>query len=191
MVTNNNFLLTISICCQEKWLWEIIKWSVKRKCSDLLSNSQLILKGNVWRSVWRIYMGILGLKGLKETALLKSTHYESIFLFSPPSGVNSFLVSNFSLLAGLANDQQKVLQYRACDQAVSSVSYSSSIFTIRLWVYWAFNRLYLLKNMTPRTNRTRPAITATTIPAIIPAESFPLLCAWTFGVSAKWNTIVH
>ena len=26
--------------------------------------SQLILKGNVWRSVWRICMWILGLKGL-------------------------------------------------------------------------------------------------------------------------------
>ena len=28
---------------------------------------QLILKGNVWRSVWRICMGILGLKGLRLT----------------------------------------------------------------------------------------------------------------------------
>ena len=26
--------------------------------------SQLILKGNVWESVWRVCMGILGLKGL-------------------------------------------------------------------------------------------------------------------------------
>ena len=49
-------------------------------------------------------MWILGLKGLKETALLKSTNYESIFLFSPPF-VDSFLVSNVSLLTGLANDQ--------------------------------------------------------------------------------------
>ena len=29
--------------------------------------SQLILKGNVWRSVWRICMWILGLKGLRLT----------------------------------------------------------------------------------------------------------------------------
>ena len=28
---------------------------------------QLILKGNVWRSVWRVCMGILGLKGLRLT----------------------------------------------------------------------------------------------------------------------------
>ena len=28
--------------------------------------SQLILKGNVWRSVWRICMWILGLKGLRD-----------------------------------------------------------------------------------------------------------------------------
>ena len=36
----------------EKMLWSFIKFS------------QLILKGNVWRSVWRICMWILGLKGL-------------------------------------------------------------------------------------------------------------------------------
>ena len=29
--------------------------------------SQLILKGNVWRSVWRVCMGILGLQGLRLT----------------------------------------------------------------------------------------------------------------------------
>ena len=39
IVTNINFLLTISICCQEKWLWEIIKWSLNRKCFDLFTNS--------------------------------------------------------------------------------------------------------------------------------------------------------
>ena len=39
IVTNIDFLLTISICCQEKWLWELIKWSSKRKCFDLLLNS--------------------------------------------------------------------------------------------------------------------------------------------------------
>ena len=36
----------------EKMLWSLIKFS------------QLIVKGNVWRSVWRICMWILGLKGL-------------------------------------------------------------------------------------------------------------------------------
>ena len=39
MVTNTNFLLTISIPCQEIRLWELMKWSLKRKCFDLLSNS--------------------------------------------------------------------------------------------------------------------------------------------------------
>ena len=29
IVTNINFLLPISICCQEKWLWELIKWPLK------------------------------------------------------------------------------------------------------------------------------------------------------------------
>ena len=36
----------------EKMLWSLIKFS------------QLIVKGDVWRSVWRICMWILGLKGL-------------------------------------------------------------------------------------------------------------------------------
>ena len=39
MVTNINFLQTISIHCQEKRLWELLKWSPKRKCLDLLLNS--------------------------------------------------------------------------------------------------------------------------------------------------------
>ena len=34
-----NFLLPISLHCQEIRLWELIKWSLKRKCLDLLSNS--------------------------------------------------------------------------------------------------------------------------------------------------------
>ena len=38
---------------KEKMLWSAIKFS------------QLILKGNVWRSVWRICMWIMGLKGLR------------------------------------------------------------------------------------------------------------------------------
>ena len=33
---------------------------------SVIKFSQLILYGNVWRSVWRICMRILGLKGLKE-----------------------------------------------------------------------------------------------------------------------------
>ena len=38
----------------EKIPWSFIKFS------------QLILKGNVWRSVWRICMWILGFKGLRD-----------------------------------------------------------------------------------------------------------------------------
>ena len=38
-MTNINFLLTISIQCQEIRLWELIKSSPKRKFFDLLSNS--------------------------------------------------------------------------------------------------------------------------------------------------------
>ena len=38
----------------EKIPWSFIKFS------------QLILKGDVWRSIWRIYMWMLGLKGLRR-----------------------------------------------------------------------------------------------------------------------------
>ena len=45
IVTNVNFLLMISIECQAIRLWELIKWSPKGKCLDLLSNSlDLFLK---------------------------------------------------------------------------------------------------------------------------------------------------
>ena len=49
-VTNINFL---KIFTQEKVLWSFIKFS------------RLILLGNAWRSVWRICMWILWLKGLR------------------------------------------------------------------------------------------------------------------------------
>ena len=38
MVTNINFLVKISIHCQEIRLWELMKRSLKRKCLDLSSN---------------------------------------------------------------------------------------------------------------------------------------------------------
>ena len=38
-VANANILLTISTLHQEKSLWELIKWLLKRKCFDLSSNS--------------------------------------------------------------------------------------------------------------------------------------------------------
>ena len=67
------FLLTISIYCQEKWLWELIKWSPKEKMLwSFIRFSQLILQGNVWRSVLRICKCILGLKGLKNVTCLGS-----------------------------------------------------------------------------------------------------------------------
>ena len=45
----------------EKMLWSFIKFS------------QLIVKGDVWRSVWRICMWILGLKGLSILQHLNDT----------------------------------------------------------------------------------------------------------------------
>ena len=56
----------------EKIPWSFIKFS------------QLILKGNVWRSVWRICMWILGLKGLKRklelsTILIRHWNFFKIY----------------------------------------------------------------------------------------------------------------
>ena len=53
---------------KEKILWSFIKFS------------QLILKGNVWRSVWRICMLILGLKGLRfEQWLIVGGFWTGVF----------------------------------------------------------------------------------------------------------------
>ena len=46
---------------KEKIPWSVIKFS------------QLILKGNVWRSVWRICMWILGFKGLTKVQYTVTT----------------------------------------------------------------------------------------------------------------------
>ena len=82
IVTNSNFLLTMSVHCQEIRLWEYKKWSRKRECLDVFFNfSQLIVKGNVWRSVWRICMWILGLKGLKACTAKKKVVYFPVRLF--------------------------------------------------------------------------------------------------------------
>ena len=51
----------------EKMLWSFIKFS------------QLILKGDVWRSVWRICMWILGLKGL--ITYTKTQVWDLIFFY--------------------------------------------------------------------------------------------------------------
>ena len=49
MVTNINYLLMISIPYQEIRLWELMKWSLKRKCFDLLSNSLNYLFKEMYR----------------------------------------------------------------------------------------------------------------------------------------------
>jgi len=63
-ITNINFLLTKSVPNQEKSLRELTESSPKGRKTDLLSNSLKYFSENVWRSVWRICMFILGLEGL-------------------------------------------------------------------------------------------------------------------------------
>ena len=65
-MTNNNFLLTIIHTLSRDKVMRINKMIIIEKIPwSFIKFSLLILKGNVWRSVWRICMWILGLKGLK------------------------------------------------------------------------------------------------------------------------------
>ena len=77
IVTNINFLLTISIHYHEVRLWELRKWSPKRKYFDLLSNSLNSFFKEMYRDqfgefVWE-YWGLKGsfsgcsIKNLKLT----------------------------------------------------------------------------------------------------------------------------
>ena len=64
MVTNINFLLTISIPCLEIRLWEVMKWSLKRRSFDLLSNSLNCLFKEMYRHQFGEFVhGYWGLKG--------------------------------------------------------------------------------------------------------------------------------
>ena len=80
---------------KEKIPWSVIKFS------------QLILKGNVWRSVWRICMLILGLEGLMSCCFYQ--FIISLFLRTPvfnnwavlPWGEVKCWSFSFSLFSGL------------------------------------------------------------------------------------------
>ena len=64
IVTNVNFLLMISIECQAIRLWELIKWSPKGKCLDLLSNSLNLFLKEMYRDQFGEFVcGYWGLKG--------------------------------------------------------------------------------------------------------------------------------
>ena len=64
IVTNSNFLLTISIYFHEMRLWELIKWSPKRKYFDLLSNSLNLFLKEMYRDQFEEFVcGYWGLKG--------------------------------------------------------------------------------------------------------------------------------
>ena len=64
MVTKINFLLTIPIPCQEIRFWELMKWSLKRKWFDLLSNSLNFPFKEIYRDQFgELVCGFWGLKG--------------------------------------------------------------------------------------------------------------------------------
>ena len=63
-MTNSNFLITIPIHYHEMRLWESIKWSLKRKYFDLLSNSLNSLFKEMYRDQFGEFVfGYWGLKG--------------------------------------------------------------------------------------------------------------------------------
>ena len=69
-MTNINFLPTISIQCQEIRLWELIKWSPKRKCFDLLLNSLKSFFREIYRDPFGEFVSeYWGLKGQRMICL--------------------------------------------------------------------------------------------------------------------------
>ena len=75
-VSNINFLLTISIQCQEIRLWELIKWSPKRKYFDLLSNSLNLFFKEMYRDqCGEVACGYWGLKGYKAKTFHASIEF--------------------------------------------------------------------------------------------------------------------
>ena len=57
-LSRDNVMRINKMIIKEKMLWSFIKFS------------QLILEGNIWRSVWRICSWILGLKGLRQKSFI-------------------------------------------------------------------------------------------------------------------------
>ena len=92
MVTNINFLLTISIDCQEIWLWELINWSPKRKCFDLSSNS--LNSFFEYRDQFRKF--VRGYWGLKGQWCYEETRHEWLEL-ARVSGLTQPIKTTFTL----------------------------------------------------------------------------------------------
>ena len=65
-MTKINFLPILSLHCQETRLWELIKWSPKRKCFDLLSNFLNSFFKEIYRDQFGEFVcGYWGLNGLR------------------------------------------------------------------------------------------------------------------------------
>ena len=104
IVTNINFLLPISIHCQEIRLWELIKWSPRRKCFDPLSNSLNLFFKEMYRDqFWEFVCGYWGLKGYWGCISLLLGNFIPVHRKSPSSlckrqlGLVSFLFSKWPI----------------------------------------------------------------------------------------------
>ena len=123
----------------EKIPWPFIKFS------------QLILKGDVWRSVWRICMWILGLKGLYQVTLLCGLYcecqprkhakflcslrcYSLVFFFNGLKKEVIFL-SHGNSLTGNLSLHSIYLWKRALCQTVKGKNWSLSLVTWHLKHY--------------------------------------------------------
>ena len=90
MVTNINFLLTISIHCQEIRLWELIKWSPKKKWTHLHFGKVVSLRGSEfevtagghgWTAIHRGGSRIFFRRGCTRLLLYFNTNRPHSFLF--------------------------------------------------------------------------------------------------------------
>ena len=67
------YLPAISLHCQEIRLWELIKWSPKRKCFDLLSNSLNTFFNKMYRDQFGEFVFVYwGLKGYSTVCQMTS-----------------------------------------------------------------------------------------------------------------------
>ena len=92
---------------QEIRSWELTKITKEKMPWSYIKFSPLILKGNVWRPVWRICMLILGLKGLSghlpavpEGGRLMEVPLYSLFSNKPNWYKKKFWKSNLFIFLG-------------------------------------------------------------------------------------------
>ena len=107
-VTNINFLLTISIHHQKKWLWELTKWSTKEKCVDLYKAMYGHLNcGEFVFGYWGLRVNALiralslnGIQQIKMKSIRKLSNFNFQWTKILYQKISSHIASFFALFKG-------------------------------------------------------------------------------------------